>query len=645
MAHDKDDVERLSEDHPIVAMMEKFADSPDKEIPTIEEVFIAGAEDTVVSSDDIMADIAKMSMRCFDSDRIALDADSPHKAPHPELEVVAKSIDGSTQSKKELRDVDPDEDLGLSAIKVVPPPYPPEILSAFLEVEETHYRCVQTKVTDSVGREYKIEAVQSEDGTDHDPTQSNKETDKTAQQKAAAEEIGLIRNFIQDSHPIIGFEGVLSKACMDYESIGWGVVEIIRSRDGKVRKINHLPASRLRVLKGWKGFVEILSPTKFRYYQLFGNKIQVVDKEEPGGFRPYSPLTDGELDMSNSKIDWKMIHRETGKPTKDFNQSANEIVYIPKLHSNTIYYGMPDIVPALGHLLANVQIRDFLLQYFEHNTVPRYAVIIEGAKVADPVKRMIAEYFSTHVKGKPHKTLIIPVPALRGEVTVRFEKLDADQREGSFLETRKSGAQGIMTSHGVSPAIIGISESSELGSGKGLSQAEIYKDRIVSPCQRRWDGCINRLFRLGLGVKLVAMHHTPLDIRDRTAEKDILIAYVDKGLLSINQAKKRGQLGDAVEGGDRPFLNTTGGLIFLDEIDEMKSENIQAMEDEIEGLKQQSVMDKTMQGVKDEGANAAQGVKDKGAKAQASAKAQEGRRQGPTGGGAGKLGKPKPKKG
>ena len=52
-----------------------------------------------------------------------------------------------------------------------------------------------------------------------------------------------------------------------------------------------------------------------------------------------------------------------------------------------------------------------MLQFFEHNTVPRYAVVIEGAKLAKDVKDAIMQYFGQHVKGKAHKTLIIPVPA------------------------------------------------------------------------------------------------------------------------------------------------------------------------------------------------------------------------------------------
>ena len=196
------------------------------------------------------------------------------------------------------------------------------------------------------------------------------------------------------------------------------------------------------------------------------------------------------------------------------------------------------------------------------------------------------QYFGQHVKGKAHKTLIIPVPAMRGEVKLRFEKLAADAQEGSFQETRKNNSQGIMTAHGVSPAIIGIAEHSELGSGKGLSQAEIYKDRIVTPSQRVWEHHLNRLLKLGLGSTLVHLKFNPLDIRDREAEKNVYISYLEKGVMTINQVAKR--LGIApVVGGDRNFIMTNAGAIFVDELTEAASVEKQQLEDEIEGMKMQ----------------------------------------------------------
>lgn len=574
----KDDKEILSEED-LTRVLQENAIDPESEENVIEEVFITG-DDRIASSRDLQKELIRKSMSCFDSDRIH------QETQNSALLDVMKSVEGSTQ---------PEDEIGvntqsLSLTKVVEPPYPPELLAAFLEVDATHFRCVKTKTVDAIGREYALEptvnvvADNPEKNTYAFPKKRLvAEGIEEVPQSSIQQEASVIKDFISDCNELIGFEGVLSRVCMDYESIGWGAIEVIRSADMKIRKIAHIPATRIRPLRGFYGFCEVLSDSKYIYYQPFGCKI-VSNETSPITGRPvdYDPRLHGELSPAN--LNWKLIDRETGQPTADFSRSANEVIWITKHHSSTIYYGYADIVPALGDVLGNVHIRDFLLQFFEHNTVPRYAVIIEGAKLAKDVKDAIMQYFSQHVKGKAHKTLIIPVPSMRGEVKIRFEKLAADAQEGSFQETRKNNAQGIMTAHGVSPAIIGIAEASELGSGKGLSQAEIYKDRIVTPSQRVWEHHLNRLFRRGLGVQLVALKFNPLDIRDREAEKNVFLAYLDKGVMTINQVSKR--LGMApVIGGDRNFIMTGAGPIFVDELTDAYGAEKQALEDEIESLK------------------------------------------------------------
>ena len=576
-------------DDQLAEILEKNAIPPSEDGENIiEEAFITG-DDRIASSMDLQKELIRGSMACFDSDRI-------HKeAQNSALLDVMKTVEGSTQT---------DEELGLreggmsslSATKVVEPPYPPELLSAFLEVDSTHFRCVKTKTVDAVGREYSLDPivnVVSDEEADQSVAFARQEGNRKSSahfppkvsQSQVEEEVDAIKEFITDSNELIGFEGVLFRACMDYEAIGWAAIEVIRSADMKIRKLAHIPATRIRPLRGWKGFVEVLSDSKYIYYQPFGSKI-VSNEKSPvtGEPLPYDPKKHGELKPGS--LSWNMCDRDTGLPTRNFNRSANEVIWIPKHHASTIYYGYADVVPALGDVLGNVHIRDFMLQFFEHNTVPRYAVVIEGAKLAKDVKDAIMQYFGQHVKGKAHKTLIIPVPGMRGEVKLRFEKLAADAQEGSFQETRKNNSQGIMTAHGVSPAIIGIAEHSELGSGKGLSQAEIYKDRIVTPSQRVWEHHLNRLLKLGLGTTLVAMKFNPLDIRDREAEKNVYISYLEKGVMTINQVAKRLGLAPVV-GGDRNFINTPQGPIFVDELTEQSGAEKQKLEDEVENMKMQ----------------------------------------------------------
>lgn len=543
----------------------------DGEPAVIDECFVT-EDGKVVSSKEIINRVLAKSMEGINADDIHNEIDNTGL-----LDVMKALAPGSAQQEAEIGS----EGMGLAASKIVEPPFPPKLMAKFLEVDETHFRACHAKARDSVGRKWFLQPVTASDGDDLDPSEtSDEDTQKINDEKLA------IKNFCEECNEISEFEGVLEQSAMDHEAIGWGAIEVVRSRDMKIRRLLHVPAERLRVVRGFEGFVELTgSGSKKIYYLPFGHKVVGVDPDTDE-VEPYNPRKHGELSPSNDRLSWNFVQRDSGEATAaTFENSANEIIWIPRIHPNTVYYGYSDVVPALGHLLTNAHIRDYLLQFFEHNTVPQYAIIIEGAKMSPDVQDTIMRYFSSEVKGKHHKTLIVPVPSLGGEVKVRFEKLTSDHREGSFQETRKNGAQGIMVAHGTPPAILGIHEAASLGSGKGLSQAEIYKDRIVTPSQMRWAKKINRLFRLGLGITMVELKFTPLDTRDLELEMKTSKGYLESGCTTINEIRERNQLGDPIEGGNRAFIITGQGPMFVDELELMSAEERMRMENELETLR------------------------------------------------------------
>lgn len=515
----------------------------------IEECFILG-DDTFVEESEMRVAWTKAI------------SESRKMPSDTRAEIVSKAYEGSTQNTSEIEVGSLALGLGEN-LEEVSPPYDPRILREFLELDSLHYRAVRAKTADSVGRGIKFEAttqIVADDATELPKGNYIK-------QSAFDREKDKIAEFLGECNDISGFDGVIEKAAMDYESIGYCAIEVIRSLDNVARRINHVPVERIKVLKGWRGFVEeIDSQGNKIYYQNLGEKVVSPTRKDPITGRPakYNPDLDGAIDKAKPNY----IDRETGEPTTDYRRSANEIIYKANPHPKTIYYGLPDFIPAAGHMLANAEIRDYLLQFFEHNTVPRYAVIVKGAKVDPEVKEHIKNFFSQEVKGKAHKTLFIPIASIRGEVDIVFQPLDVGDKDGSFLEAKKNNDQVIMVAHGTPPAILGIAESANLGSGKGLSQAEIYKDRIVTPRQKGWANCLNSLFRFGLGVRNIRCKFDPLDVRDREAEMSILTGYQDHGTLSINEVREKAELGKPIKGGDRPYFSASSGIYFIDSLED-----------------------------------------------------------------------------
>lgn len=423
----------------------------------------------------------------------------------------------------------------------VEPPYDPSVMAAFLDADEIHSRCCKVKITDAIGRDYKIVPVDDS-------------VDKTTMEK----EKKILEDFFRTCNRYNRFIGTFTEAGIDHESIGYGFVEIIRSMDKKVVKIQHRPAERIKVLDGFRGFVEYAENGGRKYYQPFGGKVVSTARSTADGYEPFDISLDGDWGYAQWNLKAKEDYHAIGP--EELGKACNELIYIPKYSTRSVHYGVPDFIPAVGYIMANINIRDFLLQFFDHNTIPQYAVIVKGADLNEEVKSLIQNYFSKNVKGQDHSTLVIPIPEA-GEVEVTFERLENSMDSASYNEIRKANQVSIMTAHGVSPAIIGITEAASLGSGKGTAQMENYKERLVIPYQKRWSEEMNQLIRMGLGLGKIKIQFNPNGVEDAAQMLASDREAMTEGLMTVNEVRRRNNLGPPLKGGDIPFVSS-GGNVF-----------------------------------------------------------------------------------
>ncbi len=182
-------------------------------------------------------------------------------------------------------------------------------------------------------------------------------------------------------------------------------------------------------------------------------------------------------------------------------QKATQIGYSEMLHeANSIIstdpiYGIADILPALAALLGDNAASDYNLQFFENNAVPRYAVTISGGRVTDKVKQDIVTFLDKHIRGKNHRTIVIPLPS---NVTAKFEALDNHPAEGSFLAYKKINREEIAAAHKVPPSEIGLWENSNRANA--MQQAKNYYLKVIQPFQARLTRMMNRAIRTGLKI-------------------------------------------------------------------------------------------------------------------------------------------------
>lgn len=335
---------------------------------------------------------------------------------------------------------------------LIQPLYNPERLAFLPEINTYHARACQIKARDTAGLGWDLIARVAE------PAESVKEEIET-----------FLHSQLQP------LTVTLFRHQYDVEVVGHGGLEIVRA--GYVPTavpviLTHVPGHTLRVHKDDNKFAQKRG-RKVRWFKRIGYEMD-VDKKT-GVERPL-----GTLPPENR---------------------ASELIWNPLYSQRSDYYGVPDIIPALGAVHGDIARRDYNINFFDNFGVPAYAVFITGdfdAGEEDPdtgrteLEETIEKHFAELVKS-PHSTLVLSVPSAgEGEVKIQFKPLSVDVKDASFRLYRKDNRDEIIAAHGVPPYRMGISETGSLGGSTAEESTKIYKNSVVNPRQEILEALINQ---------------------------------------------------------------------------------------------------------------------------------------------------------
>ena len=401
----------------------------------------------------------------------------------------------------------------------VAPPYNLSELANLFERNTAHYRSVKAKAEDSAGLGWTI-------------------VDKKGTANETRRQVLMDR--LDNINPQQTLDEILTNVMIDFESLGNGYLEIARdSQNKEVSLLNHIPSMTVLVGKDMKRFLHQRGNQK-TYFKRFGDE-----------------------DAMNPK---------TGKfeTSLSFAESSNELWQFLHYTPRSDFYGIPDIIPAMGAVLGDVWSRDYNLDFFQNGAIPAYAVIIEGADVTDEVKKAIEDFFKHDLKGSgnQHRTIVIPVP---GEgVKVRFEALNVQVKEGSFKLYRQDNKEEILSAHGVPPARAFHFKLGALGGDISKESAKIYEETTITRNRKMLERAMNlilsamgfpefsfklnrsqntNLGQLGSFISAVATSKTLTP----NEQREILSPLFESGL-------------DNIPGGDEIWLDIAGLPTPIDEI-------------------------------------------------------------------------------
>lgn len=375
---------------------------------------------------------------------------------------------------------------------LVRPLYNLEALARLLEVNTYHRRATTAKASDVIGRGWRLVAHKDVETPDEDQWRRANEFFKTAS-------------------PGLPLGELFRRVLTDYDATGNGYIEIVDSPvTGLPLALYHAPAHTIRRHQDFH-----------RYAQMRGQKVRWFAEV---GF-------DRAVNMQTGQIG------ERGAIPAD--QRASKLMHLMNYSSRSDYYGLPDVLPALGAMLGDLYRRDYNVKFFENHAIPAYVVTVTGAELDPDTERKIQDFFQHKVKGNPHSTLVLTAAGGDPSRTVqfKFEKLAVEIRDASFRLYRIDNRDEVLTAHGVPPYRAGIAEAGSLGQNVARETTEIYKDSVIGPRQTMLAWMINLHILTPLGVTDWQFEFVEIDTTDEAHEADIRQRYFRMGALTPNQIR------------------------------------------------------------------------------------------------------------
>jgi PBSX family phage portal protein len=320
-----------------------------------------------------------------------------------------------------------------------------------------------------------------------------------------------MRDWLETLNDDESFTNVMTKVYTDLQATGNGYLEIGRTVGGQIGYLGHIPATTMRVRRLRDGFVQMIGH-RVVYFRNFGATNVNPMTEDP---RP------------------------------------NEIIHFKQYSPLNTFYGIPDIMAAVGSLHGDQLASQYNIDYFGNKAVPRYVVTLKGARLSDEAEDKLFRFLQTNLKGQSHRTLYVPLPGDTdtNKVEFKMEPIENGVQEASFKEYRKQNRDDILIAHQVPLSKIGGGDSANIASA--LAQDRTFKEQVARPAQRNLEKVLAKIVREKTDI--LELKFNELTLTDEIAQSQILERYVKTQVMLPNEARQALGLPQRPDG-DTPFV-------------------------------------------------------------------------------------------
>jgi len=386
---------------------------------------------------------------------------------------------------------------------LVSPPFPPE---SFLELQQSNVyfdRCVCRIAEDVAGRGLRLVLAEGKEEI---------EEEKKAIQQFLAK---------PNKNPNESIRGIIQACVEDLEVVGWMGMEAVRSLDGLVNEVYHVPAHTLRVHKSRKKYRQERGQSKV-WFKAFGVKED--------------------------------INKDTGKQEKGLDEKtrANELIYYKHYYARSDYYGRPPILGAVGSVLALIGIRDYNLAFFENYGVPAAIIVLEGDWEPGSDQKL-REFLDTEIRRteNAHKTMVLVTPE---GCKATWIPLVTEVKEAAFKIYLKILRDEVLVAYSMPGYRIGLSETGSLGGSTAEESTKIYISSVIDSLQLTMEEILNQILK-EKGLVNYRVEFIDLDVRNIDAEVDRFEKLFGMGAITPNDIRNRLDLGDPYDLGNQYYVD------------------------------------------------------------------------------------------
>lgn len=400
---------------------------------------------------------------------------------------------------------------------LVPPPYSPMSFLSLYESNSIFWRCVNQLAIDSAGLGWSLQLKE-------DKKDNQADLDK-------------LHEFLNHPNSDDSFRSILKQLLIDWGTIGWFGLEVARNNKQDIAEIYHVPAHTLRVHKSKKKFCQIRNNKK-AWFKKFGETQNISAK--------------------------------TGKEIAGRSRDkANELIYYKNYYPKSDFYGVPNIISAIGDIMGLIGLRDYNLAFFENFGVPAALIVLEGDWETGSEKK-VSDFLNKELKGssQAHRSLVVTQP---DKCKFNYQKLGVEVKEASFKLYEKTRQEDILIAYSMPPERVGIRVVGKLGGNVAEEATKVYVQSVVEPLQLDLEEIINTQL---LQSEFYRFKFNDIDTRDLIALSERLAKEIGVAMKTPNEARNELGMKPYLEG-DKFYVATN-----LIEAGEADLENKLSKEDE-----------------------------------------------------------------